>query len=70
MFVWDAGLLKQLTAGYSSDSVLSFAMTGLVVGALVCSALTHQHLLQLLHGLIGDADAVDFTDLVSNMQRP
>lgn len=30
---------------------------------------THQHLLQLLHSLVGHTDAVDFPDLVSNMQR-
>lgn len=29
---------------------------------------THQHLLQLLYSLVGNTDAVDFPDLISNMQ--
>lgn len=30
--------------------------------------LTHQHLLELLYRLIGNADAVNLTDLISYMQ--
>jgi hypothetical protein len=30
---------------------------------------THQHLLELFYGLIGNADPVDLSDLIADMQR-